>query len=386
MTGYEDLGVRAVINASATLTRLGGSLMPQPVLDAMLAAAGSFVDLTELHRKAGERLAALTGNEACYISSGAAAGIAMAVAACAVGTDPAKIARLPHFDGAPPEVIVHRCQRNGYDHAARMTGATLVEIGMAHSTQAWELEAAITPRTACVLFFAGAHYAEGALPLEQVIALAHERGVPVLVDAAAQIPPISSLWAYTRDLGADVAIFSGGKGLRGPQSSGLVLGRRDIVDACYVNSSPNPSIGRPMKVGKEEMLGMLAAVEWSLNQDEAAVLAGYEASVALWLGGLQDIDGVTVSRGYPSEAGQPHGRAIVRIAPPCPLTRDQLVDRLWDRNPRIAVSKIGADSIALNPQTLEPGEDRLVLQAIQRLLTGVPVPSVAAVPGHPTAT
>jgi len=374
MAGYEELGVRAVINASATLTRLGGSLMPQPVLDAMAAGAAAFVDLTELHRRAGERIAILTGNDACYISSGAAAGIAMAVAACMVGTDPAKIARLPHFDGPTPEVIVHRSQRNGYDHAARMTGATLVEIGMAHSTQPWELEAAITPRTACVLYFAGMHYAEGSLPLEQVVAIAHERGVPVLVDAAAQIPPISSLWTYTRDLGADIAIFSGGKGLRGPQSSGLVLGRKDIVEGCYVNSSPNPSIGRPMKVGKEEMLGILAAVEWSLNQDEAATLAGYEAVVAGWLAGLQGLDGVTVSRGYPSEAGQPHGRAIVRIAPPCPVTRDQLVAQLWEGNPRIAVANVGTDGFALNPQTLEPGEDRLVLQAILRLLTQVPVP------------
>lgn len=383
MTGYEELGVRAVINASATLTRLGGSLMPQPVLDAMAAGAASFVDLPELHRRAGERIAMLTGNEACYISSGAAAGIAMAVAACMVGTDPAKIARLPHFDGPPPEVVVHRSHRNGYDHAARMTGATLVEIGMAHGTQPWELEAAITPRTACVLYFAGMHYAEGSLPLPEVIAIAHERGVPVLVDAAAQIPPVSSLWAYTRDLGADIAIFSGGKGLRGPQPSGLVLGRRDIVEGCYVNSSPNPSIGRPMKVGKEEMLGVLAAVEWSLNQDEAATLAGYEAVVMGWLAGLQGMDGVTVSRGYPSEAGQPHSRAIVRIAPPCPLTRDQLADQLWESNPRIAVSKIGTDTIALNPQTLEADEDRLVLQAIQQLLTQMPVPNAAAVAANP---
>src|SRR5207302_2135557 len=132
----------------------------------------------------------------------------------------------------------------------------------------WELEAAITPRTACVLYFAGAHYATGALPLADVVAVAHEHNVPVLVDAAAQIPPIANLWHFTRELGADIAIFSGGKGLRGPQSSGLVLGRREIVEACRANGSPNHSVGRPMKVGKEELLGLLAAVEWSLAQDE----------------------------------------------------------------------------------------------------------------------
>ena len=379
MTGYQDLGVRPVINAAATLTRLGGSRMPRPVRDAMAAGTEAFVDLTELQRRAGERIAALTGNDACYISSGAAAGIAIAVAACITGTDPAKIASLPHFEGPPAEVVVHRSHRNGYDHAARQTGARLVEIGMAHATQRWELEAAIGPRTACVLYFAGAHYAAGALPLAAVVEIAHERGVPVLVDAAAQIPPVAALWQYTRDLGADIAIFSGGKGLRGPQSSGLVLGRREIVEACYPNGSPHQSIGRPMKVGKEEILGMVAAVEWSLSQDEAVVLAGYEAVVQGWLEGLREIDGVSAVRGYPSEAGQPHGRAIVQIAPPCPLSRDKVVDALWEQNPRIAVSKIGEDAIALNPQTLEPGEDRLVLDALRGVLTRVPTPVAARV-------
>ncbi len=368
MVGYGELGVRRVINASATLTRLGGSRMPPPVVAAMAAGAEAFVDLDELQARVGERIAALTGNEACYVSSGAAAGIAVAVAACIAGTDPATVARLPYAHERPNEVIIHRAHRNGYDHAARQTGATLVEIGMAHTTQRWELTAAIGPRTACVLYFAGAHYAAGALPLEEVIASAHARGVPVLVDAAAQIPPVANLWRFTRDLGADVAIFSGGKGLRGPQPSGLVLGDRAIVAGCRANGSPNHSIGRPMKVGKEELLGALAAVEWSLAQDEGAILAGYEGTVARWLDGLAGLPGVTAERGYPSEAGQPHGRAIVRVAPPCPLTRDEVAGALWEGDPRIAVAKLGADAIALNPQTLEPGEDDLVLAALLRVL------------------
>jgi D-glucosaminate-6-phosphate ammonia-lyase len=156
MNTYDDLGVRKVINASATLTRLGGSLMPPSVVAAMTRAATSFIDLTELQQKVGDRIAAMTGNEACYLSSGAAAGIAVAVAACMTGTNPAAIAQLPDTAGLKNQVIIHRCQRNGYDHAARQTGARIVEIGMAHSTQAWELDAAITDRTACVLYFAWA--------------------------------------------------------------------------------------------------------------------------------------------------------------------------------------------------------------------------------------
>ena len=372
MSRYDDLGIRRIINAAATLTRLGGSVMPPPVVAAMAEGAAMHVDLPLLQERVGERIAALTQNEACYISSGAAAGIAIAVAACIAGEDPAAIARFPYLTDGKCEVIIHRAHRNGYDHAARQTGAMLVEIGGAHTTQPWELEAAISPRTACVLWFAGEHYARGALALPEVVAIAHNHGVPVLVDAAAQIPPISSLWHFTRDLGADIAIFSGGKGLRGPQSSGLVLGRQDIIAACRVNGSPNHSLGRPMKVGKEETLGVLAAVEWSLAQNEEAVLAGYEETVQRWIAGLRDLPGVSVERGYPSEAGQPHARAIVHLSPDFPMTRDAVVAALYNGSPCIAVGTVGTDAIALNPQSLvEPDEAAIVLEHVRAVLAPV---------------
>ena len=371
LDAYAALGVAPVINAAATLTRLGGSRMPPPVVAAMAEAAESFVDLPELQRRVGERIAALTDNEACYVTSGAAAGIVLAVAACIAGTDPDRVAAFPCLPGsASPKVVVHRSQRNGYDYAARQTGATLVEVG----ETAAELRGAIDERTACVLWFAGAHYAAGALPLAEVVAIAGERGVPTLVDAAAQIPPIANLWGFTRELGADAAIFSGGKGLRGPQSSGLVLGRTAIIEGCRANGNPNYSIGRPMKAGKEELVGLLAAVEWSLAQDETAIIAGYEASVERWVTGLQGISGVSVARGYPSEAGQPHGRAIVRVGPPSPWTRDDVIVALWGGEPRIAVGLPAGldDAIALNPQTLEPGEDEIVLARLQHILATAP--------------
>ncbi|MBV9895409.1 MAG: aminotransferase class V-fold PLP-dependent enzyme [Chloroflexi bacterium] len=361
--GYLDLGVRPVVNAAATLTRLGGSRMPPVVLDAMLAGASAFVDLVELQQRVGDRIASLTHNDACYVSSGAAAGIAITIAGCIAGCDPQLIHRLPHLSPRP-EVIIYASQRNGYDQAAFQTGAHVVEIG----AELKDLEDAFSPATACVLYFAGLHFAAGALPLEDVIAIAHARAVPVLVDAAAQIPPIANLWHFTRELGADAAIFSGGKGLRGPQSTGLVLGRRSLVEACIANGPPNHSLGRPMKVGKEELFGILAAVEWSLEQDEQALLAGYEAMVQRWLHGLQGLPGVTAERGYPSEAGQPHARAIVRLGPGAALSRAELVAALWDANPRIAVGVIGDDAIALNPQTVEPDEEHIVLRALQQLL------------------
>lgn len=364
-TTYADLQVRPVINAAATLTRLGGSRMPPPVVDAMRAAADCFVDMVELQCRVGEQIAQLTGNQACYVSSGAAAGITICIAGCIAGADPNAVTSLPRTPGRPPEVIVHRSHRNGYDQAARQTGADLVEIGSTSMTDPAELEAAFSSRTVCVLFFAGAHFARAVLPLAEVIARSRARGVPVIVDAAAQIPPIANLWHFTRDMGADAAIFSGGKGLRGPQSAGLVLGRRALIDGCIRNGPPNHSLGRPMKVGKEEMLGMLAAVEWSLQQDEAALLDRYEAMVQHWIDGLADLPGVTVERGFPSEAGQPHARAIVRLDPASGWTGPALVAALWDNTPRIAVGQIGTDAIALNPQTVEPGEDDVVLEALR---------------------
>ncbi len=365
---YDDLGVRRVINAAATLTRLGGSVMPPSVVAAMAEAAETHIDLEQLQDAVGARIAQLTGNDACYVSSGAAAGIAVAVAACIAGTDPAAIDRFPHLTSGKTEVIIHRSQRNGYDYAARQTGATLVEIGMAHATHAWELESAITERTACVLYFAGAHYAGGALPLPQVVEIAHARGVPVLVDAAAQIPPVGNLWRFTQQLGADIAIFSGGKGLRGPQSSGLILGRADIVAACRANGSPNHSLGRPMKVGKEELAGILAAIEWSLAQDETAILAGYEATVQGWLAEFHDLPHITTERGYPSEAGQPHARALLRFTPDAPITRDAVVAALYEGTPSVAVGVVGDDVIALNPQSLAPGEAATVTERVQAVL------------------
>jgi uncharacterized pyridoxal phosphate-dependent enzyme len=365
MTIYEELGVRRVINASATLTRLGGSLMPPPVVKAMNDAAGSFVDLPEFQRKVGERIAELTQNEAAFVSSGAAAGIALAVAACIAGTEQGRIDAFPYLDGVEKtNVIVWRSQRNGYDYAARQTGARLIELG----PEDGELEEAIDERTACVLWFAGANFAREALPIEEVVRIAHERGVPVIVDAAAQIPPISNLWHFTKEAGADIAIFSGGKGLRGPQPSGLVLGRKDLIDACRLNASPNHSIGRPMKVGKEETSGLLAALKWSLAQDEPSTIQRYEDVVNYWIDGLAGLPGVRAERGYPSEAGQPHGRAIVHVTAKAPLSRDEVVERLWERDPRIAVAAVERDAIALNPQTLEPGEEEQVLAALREVL------------------
>ncbi len=371
MPSYAELDVTPMINANATLTRLGGSLMPPEVLEAMMEAAKSFVELPELQRRVGNRIALLTQNEACYVSSGAAGGIAVVTAACITGTEKWAIEQLPDLTGLKNEVIVHKAHRNGYDHAVRQVGAKMIEIGWPGEAEVWHLERAINERTAAVFWFEGAMRTPGDIPLEMVIDVAHAHGVPVIVDAAAQLPPVENLWKFTQ-MGADAAIFSGGKDLRGPQSSGLVLGKQWIVDACALNGNPNHGIGRPMKVGKEEMLGLLAAVERYLAMDHEARASQMEEIVAGWCSELNRLDGITATRSFPSEANQPAPRAQVHIDPSVVgRTRQEIDQGLQEGSPAVSVAYGKADeTIMLNPMTLEEGEEEIVLARLVEEIKG----------------
>jgi D-glucosaminate-6-phosphate ammonia-lyase len=367
---YERLGVRRVINAAATLTRLGGSVMPREVRQAMLEAAESFVDIVDLQRAVSARIAELTRNESAYVTSGAAAGLALVTAALITGTDEAKAERLPLPDGPKHDVLIHKSQRFVYDHAIRMVGVNLVEFGPGNGApQPWELEAAYTDRTIAVVFLAGQGNEDRALPLEQVVESAHRHNVPVVVDAAAQLPPPENLWRFTKEIGADIAIFSGGKGLQGPQPTGLVLGRQSIIDGIYVNASPNQNIGRPMKVGKEELAGILAAVEWYLRQDHGALMQRYEDIVRRFVAAFDGKKaGVSARRDFPSEAGQPMPRAFVAIDRAATgLTPHDVATALRDGDPSIAVSG-GRLGIYLNPQTLQEGEETIVIRRLAEVL------------------
>src|SRR5918993_1053539 len=281
---YDRLGMRRVINADATLTRLGGSLMSSEVLDAMCDAAASFVDMYELQQVVGKRLAELTRNEAAYVSTGAAAGIVLATLAAMTEGDLATIARLIETGEVPKnEVIIHRVHRIPYDPAVRLAGARIVEIGNRLQTFPWELEAAISPRTAMVFYSVGVHLAGGALPLAETVEIAHAHGIPVVVDAAAQLPPTENLWRFTRELGADLAVFSGGKDFHGPQASGLLVGTEAMIAAVSVHGSPHQRLARPMKVGKEELIGLMAAVERYVDEDWRDRARRYEAIVERWI-------------------------------------------------------------------------------------------------------
>ncbi|HEY7030671.1 MAG TPA: aminotransferase class V-fold PLP-dependent enzyme [Thermomicrobiales bacterium] len=371
---YQRLGVRPVINAASTYTMLGGSIMAPPVAQAMADAAGCFLNLPELQAAVGRRLAELTHNEAAYVSNGAAAGLALATAACVTGDDVALMARLPNdLAGMKNEIVIHRAHRNHYDVAVRQVGLTLVEIGHLE-TFPWELDDAITERTAAVVYFAGERFERTlTLPLPYVVERAHARGVPVIVDAAAQVPPVANLWRFTTELGADVAVFSGGKGLGGPQNSGLVVGREPIIRAVQLNGPPVQRIGRAMKVSKEAMIGLLVAVEHYLARDHEADATRWTAIVDAWLTAWQPLTphGVVTSRLAIGEAGDPIPRIILRFTPEATIDRDGFVAALRAGDPAIEVVLHDRTSIAVNPQLLQDGEADVVASRVSDLLAGL---------------
>src|SRR5438067_4804204 len=239
---YRRLGVTPIINARGTHTRLGGTLMPPEVLDAMREAAGAYVVLEELQARASEVIARATGGEAGMVTGGAAAGLLLGTAACIAGDDPAKIELLPTTAGMRNEAIMFRAHRNGYDHSVRAAGATIVDVGYGHGTLPYQLEAAFGERTALVVYLMSPWAGRGALPLPETCAIAQRHGVPVLVDAAAMLPPAENLRRFIAE-GADLVTFSGGKGLNGPQGSGVLAGRVDLIRAATANGSPNHSVG-----------------------------------------------------------------------------------------------------------------------------------------------
>ena len=365
MTDYQSLGIRPLINAYATVTKFGGSLMPPEVVNAMTAAAGSFVDLADLQRRVGERIAQLTRNEAAYVTSGAAAGIQLAAAAAVLAKHPEALKRFPDIAAVKNEAIIFRGQRNPYDYSIQAIGLKYVEIAGSQT----DLEAAISERTACIFWFHGALVSDDDLPLAELIAIAGARDVPVIVDAAAQLPPVENLWRFT-EMGAALALFSGGKDLRGPQSTGLMLGRRDLIDSIRPISNPNHGLGRPFKVGKEEMMGALAAVERYLKLDHAARAQYCEDTVRLFCEALNPLPGVCAERQFPNEAGQPLPWCRVTVDPGVlGKTADDIVQAFLDHDPGIAVSPLGERQFHLNPMTLNPGEEIIVRDACLELLS-----------------
>ncbi|HZO30139.1 MAG TPA: aminotransferase class V-fold PLP-dependent enzyme [Chloroflexota bacterium] len=364
---YERLGVRPLINARGTHTRLGGTLMRPEVVAAMQAAAGAYVVLDELQDRASEVIARATGAEAGMVVGGAEAGLLIGTAAILAGTDPAKIASLPVTDGMKNEAIVHRAHRNGYDHGVRAAGAKIVDIGYGGSTLPYQLEAALNEKTALVMYLMSPWANQGALSLAKTCEIAHAANVPVLVDAAAMLPPHTSLTRFIAE-GADLVTFSGGKGLMGPQSSGILAGRADLIRAARMNGSPSHSVGRAAKAAKEDIVGLIVALENYLARDHDADIAFWRSQAEYMLERLRDFPGVAASYLHDGRE-HPVPRVELVFGSETGIDSHQLVLAMEEHDPRIFLFEptgpsAKPNSIAINTQTMQPGEEKIVAEAL----------------------
>ncbi len=289
----DRLGVQRIINGHHWRTLLGGSIMPPEVLDAMVEAADTFLDLTELHRKAGEYIAEVSGADMGLVTAGSTGAQLLQAAACMTGTDEAKVSQLPDTTGMKNEILIGKPQANHYDGAFRLAGAKVIEIGTETDTKPDELANAINENTAAIAYTWVMRW-QG-LSLDQVIAIAHDHELPVILDAASELPPADNLTKFI-SMGADMVAFSGGKGLRGPQSTGILIGRKDLMEAAYLNAfsfnRPKANIGRPMKIAKEEIVGLITALETFVNADHEAEWADWRAKSQVIVDAMKNVAGV----------------------------------------------------------------------------------------------
>ncbi|MGH2559813.1 MAG: aminotransferase class V-fold PLP-dependent enzyme [Thermomicrobiales bacterium] len=361
---YQRLGVRTIINGRGATTAVGGSLMAPEVLAAMAEAATAYVVLDELNRAVGERIAEATGAAAGYVTAGSSAGMALAAAACIAGVDPEKIYRLPDTAGLPNEIVIHRCHRIRYDHMFRLAGAKLVEIGFPQGTRSWELERAITERTVAVAWVDSPVVGHGALDFPTVVEIAHRHDVPAIVDAASTLPPVDHLRRWIRQ-GADLVIYSGGKGIRGPQESGMLAGRADLIEAARANGSPNAAMGRGMKVSKEAMAGLAVALDRFLRQDHEAEHRQHGAQAERIAAGLSDLSRVAAAiNADPADSPAP----VLYLRPVGEEWHAVgLRDALEAGNPSIHVNA-ERGALVINTHCLLPGEEEAILGRLRDLL------------------
>ena len=395
MAVYAGLGVRTLINAKGPATRLSGGIMRPEVAAAMAEASQFSVDIAELQAAASRIIAEETGAEAGYVASGASACLLIAAAACMTGLDPGRMARLPDTRGMRNECVMVRSQRNFYDHAIRAAGMKIVEVGLpdryagagVRDAEGWEIDDAIGEMTAAVFYVADA---QARPPLAEVTAIARARGIPVIVDAAAQLPPQANLRRFIAE-GADLVAFSGGKALGGPQASGILAGRRDLVmaaalqhldldvfwdmwepppsliDKARLKGAPQHGIGRSCKAGKEEIVGLLTALRLFTAEGDAARHARWlkdcETLAAALQGHLVTVTGGNDASLVPT----------VEITPdPERISATALCLSLQHGDPAIVVDPAARDRgvVTVNPMCLKPGEAEIVGREIARALGG----------------
>jgi uncharacterized pyridoxal phosphate-dependent enzyme len=383
---YESIGVTPIVNCRGTFTIISGSLALPEVKKAMEEAGHHYVQMDELMNAVGQRLAELTKAEWGIVTAGCAAALTHTTLACIAGTNPERMQRVPKLAGMKNEVIIPKHSRNVYDHAVRMPNVDIMEVNTRE-----ELETAINPRTAMIMIMASPRADSGPLSTENICAVAKTRNVPVIVDAAAEYLTIPNKHLGR---GATMVAYSGGKCLRGPQAAGLLLGRKDILQAAWANSAPHHAFGRSLKVGKEEIMGMLAAVEMWTKRDHDAEWKQWES----WLDTIKQrvtaVPGVTTEVSQPEDLSNHAPTLHIRWdAAKVGITGKEVEEVLGKGRPRIFVAgSTGvrpdnmASSVSIMPYMMQPGDHKIAADALYAVLTHPPKFEAPARPqGEPAA-
>ncbi|RLI04917.1 hypothetical protein DRO38_00215 [Candidatus Bathyarchaeota archaeon] len=373
MSIYDKLGVKRIINAWGTITSIGGSLMLPEVIEAMDEAAKAFVDMKELHEKAGKIIAEITGAEAAYVTSGAAAALVLAAAACMTGDNPESMARIPYVEGFKNEIILPAMHDNPYCRNLAIPCVKLDKVGTKDGYSPEDIENAITEKTAAIAFvFSTSKRGCDMESLKEVVKIGKKHGIPIIVDAAAELPPVENL----RDIvatGADLVAFSGGKDIRGPNDTGFIIGRADLIRAVKAHGCPNQYMGRPMKVSKEQIVGLVVALQHYTPEAVEARRRKWEKMVEYFVKELPS-EHVKAERVMPdpsrheySAQGWPRARIIFdeeRLG----ITAKEVNDLLRRGNPAIYAAQ-SDNQITLNPQCLQDGEEKIIVQRIKSILS-----------------
>jgi uncharacterized pyridoxal phosphate-dependent enzyme len=357
---FAELGVRPFINAAGTYTSMTASLMPPEVIAAYEYASKRFVMLDEVHDKVGERIASLLRAEAAMVTCGAASALTLGTAAVLTGKDQQKMIDLPNLTGMKSEVIIQKAHRFGYDHAVRNCGVKLVEVESPD-----EVDRAINEKTAMMLFY-NAAAPPGPIPDVEFVRLGKKHGIPTFNDAAADVPPVENFWKYTA-MGFDLVAISGGKGIRGPQSAGLLLGRKDLIEAARLNAPPNGNtVGRGMKVNKEEMLGMLVALEMFVKKDHALEGKEFEQRAELIRASATAVPGVKAEVFVPPVSNHvPHIRISWDGGDEAAAAA--VVKAMKEGEPSIVIRN-EKEALVVGVWMMQPGEDKVVARRLRQVL------------------
>ena len=366
---YQRIGVSPIINAAGSITRLGGTRTRPETLDLMSRAARVMVNIDDLNRAAGRELARITGAEAGFVCSGAAGGLVLQAAAVIAGNDPVKMRQLPNTDGLKNEIVIHTMHRFPYDQAYRAAGAKMVEFGDYLFAHPWQLEGAINEHTAAVAYLCAPFSSNKVLPLERVCDIAHSHDVPVIVDAASMLPPRANLYRYIH-AGADMVVYSGGKGIRGPQGSGVLVGRADLIEAAAAQANPAQFLGRGMKVAKEEVIGLVASLAAFVEEDEDAETSAYRQMMQRVVDALVEIPGLEITLR--------HDRYNYLI--PCAVieftdewrgpSRDAIAAAMERGNPQVYLHQLGGPhELAVDPLNLTEEDTEVVIRRLREELT-----------------